>query len=588
MRGRPRPGVSPDGRRTARPGRRTRTASRSPGPGRLAPRRTERPPGGAIREGSGSRRHCSSRRGAAARSRLRSCPERGAFRRYAWPMALREDPVALRIGDPDRRTMLQAAGFTLAIVATLAGFLTENPQVLRLAVVGVAWAFVLATFAAGRRSADRAAAGARENALRQAYDVELEREVAARREYELELEATLRREAEESMRATLDGLRDDLTGLTELRAEVAALSSLRSELPRIAALREDVAALTSLRQELGQLAELRADLGRLRAELTEQLSSEMLIERIVMRTQASRVSGEPHDAPGRSLDGAARWSDGVPPRELTGGWPALRLDEPRETRQFEQVHVDRAASQPPVPSSPTPAPPVPSSPRSWRPSRESGPAAPRPWETPATASWESLSAPEAPHPERGTASAPVADETPPWSPTLETEGQHAHRGTAEPAPPTSFPTASPPGGPRPSAPPPQVAPRPVPEPLPSPAEWLAARSLIGVEPTSSRPDVPAHHRHGDAAPGDPAGAAALHRAAVPAHPPIRVDDRGSYRVAVREESPAETTGSPAQEKRLADILAENGVSPATGGRRRRRYRDDDESDDVLARVLGNS
>src|SRR4051794_14119894 len=524
-----------------------------------------------------------------ARSRLRSRPERGTFRRYAWPMALREDPIAPRIGGPDRRTMLQAAGFTLAIAATLAVFLTENPQVLRLAVVGVAWAFVLATFAAGRRSADRAAAWARENALRQAYDVELEREVAARREYELELEATLRREAEESMRATLDGLRDDLAGLTELRADIAALSSLRSELPRIAALREDVAALTSLRQELGQLAELRADVGRLRAELTEQLSSEMLIERIVMRTQASRVSGEPHDAPGRSLDGAASWSDGVPPRELTGGWPALRLDEPRETRQFEQVHVDRAASQPPVPSSPTPAPPVPSSPRSWRPSRESGPAAPRPWETPATASWESLSAPEAPDPERWTASAPVADETPPWSPTPETEGQHARRGTAEPAPPTtSFPAVSPPGGPRPSAPPPQVAPRPVPEPLPSPAEWLAARSLIGVEPTSSRPDVPAHHRHGDAAPGDPAGAAAMHRPAGPAHPPIRVDDRGSYRVAVREESPAETTGSPAQEKRLADILAENGVSPATGGRRRRRYRDDDESDDVLARVLGNS
>jgi hypothetical protein len=36
---------------------------------------------------------------------------------------------------------------------------------------------------------------------------------------------------------------------------------------------------------------------------------------------------------------------------------------------------------------------------------------------------------------------------------------------------------------------------------------------------------------------------------------------------------------------VAEILAENGMSPATGGRRRRRYRDDDESDDVLARVL---
>ena len=44
--------------------------------------------------------------------------------------------------------------------------------------------------------------------------------------------------------------------------------------------------------------------------------------------------------------------------------------------------------------------------------------------------------------------------------------------------------------------------------------------------------------------------------------------------------------SPGTEGRLAEILAENGVSPTTSGRRRRRYREDDESDDVLSRVLG--
>ena len=37
--------------------------------------------------------------------------------------------------------------------------------------------------------------------------------------------------------------------------------------------------------------------------------------------------------------------------------------------------------------------------------------------------------------------------------------------------------------------------------------------------------------------------------------------------------------------RVADILAENGVTPPSGGRRRRRYREDDDADDVLARVL---
>jgi hypothetical protein len=38
--------------------------------------------------------------------------------------------------------------------------------------------------------------------------------------------------------------------------------------------------------------------------------------------------------------------------------------------------------------------------------------------------------------------------------------------------------------------------------------------------------------------------------------------------------------------RVAEILAENGVSPTGAPRRRRRYRDEGEPDDVLARVLG--
>jgi hypothetical protein len=483
-------------------------------------------------------------------------------------MALREDDVAVRTGVLDQRTLVQAGGFALAIAATLAVFLTDDPQFLRLAVVAVAWAFVLATFAAGRRSTDRMAARAREAELRRAYELELEREVAARREYELELETELRREAEEAMRAELDalradlagasGLRDELARVAELRTDIGALSSLRDEVAQVAALRDDVAALTSLRQELGQLAELRADMGRLRAELTEQLSSEMLVERIVMRTQASRLTSEVNETPGRTLDAARRWADEVPPRELTGGWPVVRLDEPPETRQFDQVRGERAPARPPVPPVP-PASPVPwsqpSSEPSWRPSWSSSPEDRRPVSAPA-------------------ADAQVED-TPLWSATADIgpAGKHAH-GAAEPVLPTAAFVMAPP-----------VVSNPVPDPPPSPLEWLAARSLIDAEPTSFRPEVPPRRRRGDEAPTDPAAAPTTQRPAVPPHPPIRIDDRGGYRVAVREDHQAERPDPPAQEKRLADILAENGVSPATGGRRRRRYRDDDESDDVLARVL---
>src|SRR4051812_3763660 len=136
----------------------------------------------------------------------------------------------------DLRTALLAGGGLLAVVAPLLVFLTDAPDLLRVAVVAAAWAFVLATFVAGRRRSEQTDAAGREAALRRTYEQELEREVAARREYELELENDLRREAEDTMRAELDALRQELSGVTELRREVA----------RVAELREDVAQLSAL------------------------------------------------------------------------------------------------------------------------------------------------------------------------------------------------------------------------------------------------------------------------------------------------------------------------------------------------------
>src|SRR6185503_18748008 len=190
----------------------------------------------------------------------RPCTE--SFRRYAGAMPRREDDdVAPRPGASGTRMPILVGGFALAAAATLAVFLTDDPQYLRLAVVAVAWAFVLATFAAGRRSTDRVAAAAREVELRRAYERELEREVAARHKYELELENELRRETEDSMRheldalrndiAALSGLRDEVARVSALRGDIAALSGLRDEVARVAALRDDVASLNALRQDLG-------------------------------------------------------------------------------------------------------------------------------------------------------------------------------------------------------------------------------------------------------------------------------------------------------------------------------------------------
>jgi hypothetical protein len=541
-----------------------------------------------------------------------------------------DDAVARRPIPVTGRSLLLAGGFALAVLATLGVFLTDNKQYLQLAVVAVAWAFVLAMFAAGRRGTDRVAAAAREAELRHAYEVELDREVAARREYELKLENELRRGTEDAMRYELDALRGD----------IAALASLRDEVAHVAAMRDDVAALTALRHDIGQLAGLRGEMGRLRAELTEQLSSEMLVERIVMRTQASRLPGEA----GR-LD-SGRWADDVPPRELTGGWPAVRLDEPRETQQFEQVRPERPGLHP---ATSEPA-------RSWDPSswenrahenrahegrsyessawenltREASVAGPGAWDAPGTSSYVRPAAPPpvfAPPPasagppaitspaagdDWGTArpaqDAPARD---PYS-----VGPHSRHSadelaappltTASPIAPSSIarpPVAEPQPSPQPPpattafpmAPSSIVRP-PVAEPPPSPLDWLAARSLLDEPlPRTTRPEVPPRRRSTDAdadhaaVAGSSPEARTEQRPAVPAGPPpVRIDDRGGYRVTVHPPQPPAHPGPSTEGNRLAEILAENGVTPTTGGRRRRRYRDDDEADDVLARVLGRN
>src|SRR5215212_3814108 len=79
------------------------------------------------------------------------------------------------------------AGLVLAAGGTAAALLTDDPLTLRLALLAVCWAFVVAAFLAGDRRADHVAAAGREAELRHAYDLELEREVAARHQYEAEL-----------------------------------------------------------------------------------------------------------------------------------------------------------------------------------------------------------------------------------------------------------------------------------------------------------------------------------------------------------------------------------------------------------------
>src|SRR4051812_43708706 len=239
-----------------------------------------------------------------------------------------------------------AVGLVLAAGATAAVFFTEDPLYLRVALLAVCWAFVVAAFLAGSHRTDQVAAAAREAELRHAYDLELEREVAARHEHEAELERRLRRDAEGAVRAELTGLRSEMAGLS--------------------ALRDDLAAVSQLRADLAGLGELRADLGRIRTELTEQLSGGLLIERMVMRAQSVRgpVPAGSGSAADRTLEGSTswdvdRWAETrvVPaepvepaPRPIAGPPPVpRRVPPPVSTRSAPRSEETTALRRPPSP-----------------------------------------------------------------------------------------------------------------------------------------------------------------------------------------------------------------------------------------------
>lgn len=226
-------------------------------------------------------------------------------------------------------------GCVAAAAATAVVFLSDDPQVLRVAVVAVAWACLGAAFATGRRPEGPAPeardVAAVEAELRRTYEAKLEREAAVHRQAELELELQVRGEAEAAMRRELDGLRSELAGL---RGDLTGLDALRTEVAAVGALRADLAELAGLRADLAELAGLRGDVGRLRAELTERQTGElhhageMHVERVVMRTQSVRTGREPLEPATASAAQVAShqmashqvaWHADVT-REL-GGWP---------------------------------------------------------------------------------------------------------------------------------------------------------------------------------------------------------------------------------------------------------------------------
>jgi hypothetical protein len=192
-----------------------------------------------------------------------------------------------RPGREPIRALITACGVLLAGSSLAALILTDDPKNLRVAVVGALWAFLLVSITGRFRSHGRelAAAGESDEELRRFYQMELQQEVAARREYELRLEVQLRRELEESRTREIE----------ELRAEV---HRLRAELMGI---------------EGPDRAALLASAARLSPE---QLR--------VIREETQR----PHPRPAERLQLPAGFSDSPPPGDSSPSSAAVPPSDP--------------------------------------------------------------------------------------------------------------------------------------------------------------------------------------------------------------------------------------------------------------------
>lgn len=254
-------------------------------------------------------------------------------------------------GPDDRPTRSRGAGGTgrvlrygaLGLVVAAAAVLavgSDDARFLRLGILAALWAALLGAFAAVRMRREVAAGTDRAEDLRTIYQLELEREVAARREHELSVERELRRQVEGETRDELDALR--------------------------------------------------AELRTLRENLQNLLGGEVLVERVALRAQSTRVrslpepSGPPHRAlevpreperSRRSAPPAAEQRPASPP--LPRRDPAVRTDftlrrprpeTPPPARRTPSFTEDPLFGEAPQPSSPTLGT------GGWTPSWQSAPA----------------------------------------------------------------------------------------------------------------------------------------------------------------------------------------------------------------------
>ncbi|WAL66112.1 hypothetical protein ORV05_35615 [Amycolatopsis cynarae] len=223
-------------------------------------------------------------------------------------------------------------GLVLALGATVALVLADDIRYLRLGIVAALWAALVGAFLAVKY---RKHVSSTEEAVAQAqevYELELEREIAARREFELEIEAESRSRAENQSRAELDALRAEVMAL---RDNLQSLFGGEVLLERVA-----LTAQATRMRSLGEDKRL-VESSSGRAQITAVPAREVaaadrpteLIERVREKqpARASRPAAPEPRRPERSLD--------LPPRRM------VKNESTRVVRTSVAASVAKAAAE---------------------------------------------------------------------------------------------------------------------------------------------------------------------------------------------------------------------------------------------------
>lgn len=219
---------------------------------------------------------------------------------------------AERPESPQTGRVLLGAALLLAVGATAMLILADDVKWLRLGIVASLWSALVGAFVAAKyrkQVADREDEAAD---LQAVYELELEREVAARREFELEVETESRRKSEQQSKDELDSLRKEVLALREslqtlFGGEVLfERVALHAESTRMRSLTEDSRPLTVRQSGVRRIAAAQPD------RETE------LIDRVHVARQPNRQAPkrpEPRrPEPSRSFagEGSERWFAGPP------------------------------------------------------------------------------------------------------------------------------------------------------------------------------------------------------------------------------------------------------------------------------------